>query len=378
MTSVIDNSVKVAEYIMTCRQMGIRILPPDINHGVSAFSVDNGKILYGLSAVKSIGRPVVAAIEQERLLAGPFTSLKNFIERMSGKEVNKRTIENFIKAGAFDSFGATRRQQMMVYAQIMDQVAQDRKKNFSGQMTLFDFMDEEEKQAFEIHYPDVGEYDKGTLLSFEKEVLGVYISGHPLDDVAESWRKNVTAVTSDFYVDEETGMPKVVDQSVVVVGGMVTSKTVKSTKNNKMMAFLQLEDLMGTVEVIVFPNDYERHQSELVEEAKLYIRGRVSASEDQQAKLIAEKIMPFDNIPKEVWLQYPNKNNFIEKQEQLYRTLAGHSGNDRVIIFCKEEKAIKKLPVSWNVKADEMLLEQLGSQMGKENVKVRETVLKSF
>ncbi len=364
MTSVIDNSVKVAEYIMTCRQMGIRILPPDINHGVSAFSVDNGKILYGLSAVKSIGRPVVAAIEQERLLAGPFTSLKNFIERMSGKEVNKRTIENFIKAGAFDSFGATRRQQMMVYAQIMDQVAQDRKKNFSGQMTLFDFMDEEEKQAFEIHYPDVGEYDKGTLLSFEKEVLGVYISGHPLDDVAESWRKNVTAVTSDFYVDEETGM--------------VTSKTVKSTKNNKMMAFLQLEDLMGTVEVIVFPNDYERHQSELAEEAKLYIRGRVSASEDQQAKLIAEKIMPFDNIPKEVWLQYPNKNSFIEKQEQLYRTLAGHSGNDRVIIFCKEEKAIKKLPVSWNVKADEMILEQLGSQMGKENVKVRETVLKSF
>ena len=186
MTSVIDNSVKVAEYIMTCRQMGIKILPPDINHGVSSFSVDNGRILYGLSAVKSIGRPVVAAIEQERALAGPFTSLKNFIERMSGKEVNKRSIENFIKAGAFDSFGATRRQQMMVYAQIMDQVAQDRKKNISGQMTLFDFMDEEEKQAFEIRYPNVGEYDKGTLLSFEKEVLGVYISGHPLDDGADS------------------------------------------------------------------------------------------------------------------------------------------------------------------------------------------------
>ena len=378
MTSVIDNSVKVAEYIMTCRQMGIQILPPDINHGVSAFSVDNGKILYGLSAVKSIGRPVVAAIEQERSLAGPFTSLKNFIERMSGKEVNKRTIENFIKAGAFDSFGATRRQQMMVYTQIMDQVAQDRKKNFSGQMTLFDFMDEEEKQAFEIRYPDVGEYDKGTLLSFEKEVLGVYISGHPLDDVADSWRKNVTAVTSDFYVDEETGMPKVVDQSVVVVGGMVTSKTVKSTKNNKMMAFLQLEDLMGTVEVIVFPNDYERHQSELAEEAKLYIRGRVSASEDQQAKLIAEKILPFDNIPKEVWLQYPDKNSFIENQAALYKVLSGHSGNDRVIIFCKAEKAIKKLPVSWNIKADEAILEQLGGQLGKENVKVRETVLKSF
>ena len=378
MTSVIDNSVKVAEYIMTCRQMGIKILPPDINHGVSSFSVDNGRILYGLSAVKSIGRPVVAAIEQERTLAGPFTSLKNFIERMSGKEVNKRSIENFIKAGAFDSFGATRRQHMMVYAQIMDQVAQDRKKNISGQMTLFDFMDEEEKQAFEIRYPNVGEYDKGTLLSFEKEVLGVYISGHPLDDVAESWRRNVTAVTSDFYVNEEIGMPNVVDQSLVVIGGMVTGKTVKSTKNNKMMAFIQLEDLLGTVEVIIFPNDYEKYQAELTEEAKLYIKGRVSASEDQQAKLIAEKIIPFDKVPKEVWLQYPDKNSFIGQQEALYKTLAGHSGNDRVIIFCKVEKAIKKLPVSWNIKAEEEILDQLGTVLGKENVKVRETVLKSF
>ena len=378
MTSVIDNSVKVAEYIMTCRQMGIKILPPDINHGVSSFSVDNGRILYGLSAVKSIGRPVVAAIEQERALAGPFTSLKNFIERMSGKEVNKRSIENFIKAGAFDSFGATRRQQMMVYAQIMDQVAQDRKKNISGQMTLFDFMDEEEKQAFEIRYPNVGEYDKGTLLSFEKEVLGVYISGHPLDDVAESWRRNVTAVTSDFYVNEEIGMPNVVDQSLVVIGGMVTGKTVKSTKNNKMMAFIQLEDLLGTVEVIIFPNDYEKYQAELTEEAKLYIKGRVSASEDQQAKLIAEKIIPFDKVPKEVWLQYPDKNSFFGQQEALYKTLAGHSGNDRVIIFCKVEKAIKKLPVSWNIKAEEEILDQLGTVLGKENVKVRETVLKSF
>ena len=378
MTSVIDNSVKVAEYIMTCRQMGIKILPPDINHGVSSFSVDNGRILYGLSAVKSIGRPVVAAIEQERALAGPFTSLKNFIERMSGKEVNKRSIENFIKAGAFDSFGATRRQQMMVYAQIMDQVAQDRKKNISGQMTLFDFMDEEEKQAFEIRYPNVGEYDKGTLLSFEKEVLGVYISGHPLDDVAERWRRNVTAVTSDFYVNEEIGMPNVVDQSLVVIGGMVTGKTVKSTKNNKMMAFIQLEDLLGTVEVIIFPNDYEKYQAELTEEAKLYIKGRVSASEDQQAKLIAEKIIPFDKVPKEVWLQYPDKNSFIGQQEALYKTLAGHSGNDRVIIFCKVEKAIKKLPVSWNIKAEEEILDQLGTVLGKENVKVRETVLKSF
>lgn len=378
MTSVIDNSVKVAEYIMTCRQMGIRIMPPDINEGVSGFSVSGGVICYGLSAVKSIGRPVVAAIVRERENSGPFTSLKNFIERMSGKEVNKRTIENFIKAGAFDRLGATRRQQMMVYAQIMDQVAQDRKKNFSGQMTLFDFMDDTEKKAYEIKYPDVGEYDKATLLAFEKEVLGVYVSGHPLDDDAPMWRKNVTAVTSDFYVDEETGQPNVEDQAVVTIGGMITGKTVKSTKNHKMMAFIQLEDLMGTVEVIVFPNDYEKYQTKLREEAKIYVRGRVSASEDQQAKLIAEKIIPFDSIPKEVWIQYKNKDDFAKKQSELYKTIAGCDGNDRVIIFCKEEKAIKKLPVSCNITADVQTLTLLRQKLGEENVKIRETVLKSF
>ena len=378
MTSVIDNSVKVAEYIMTCRQMGIQIMPPDINEGVSGFSVSGGLIRYGLSAVKSIGRPVVAAIVKEREISGPFTSLRNFIERMSGREVNKRTIENFIKAGAFDSLGATRRQQMMVYVQIMDQVAQDRKKSFSGQMTLFDFMDEKEKQAFEIKYPDVGEYDKTTLLAFEKEVLGVYVSGHPLDDDEAMWRKNVTAVASDFYVNEETGQPSVTDQSTVVIGGMITGKTVKATKNHKMMAFIQLEDLMGTVEVIVFPNDYERHQMELKEEAKIYVRGRVSASEDQQAKLIAEKIVSFDSIPKEVWIQYKNKDDFVQNQGILYKIIAGFSGNDRVIIFCKEEKAIKKLPVSCNITADVQTLSVLKEKLGEENVKVRETVLKSF
>ncbi len=378
MTSVIDNSVKVAEYIMTCRQMGIKIMPPDINEGYSGFSVHDGVIRYGLSAVKSIGRPVVAAIVKERELAGPYTSLKNFIERLSGKEINKRTIENFIKAGAFDSLGATRRQQMMVYVQIMDQVTQEKKKNFSGQMTLFDFMDDTDKKAFEIQYPDVGEYDKATMLAFEKEVLGVYISGHPLDDDEVVWRKNVTAVTSDFYVDEETGQTKVQDQSVVTIGGMIAGKTVKSTKTHKMMAFLQIEDLMGTVEVIVFPNDYEKHQTLLKEEAKIYVRGRVSASEEQQAKLIAERIIPFDQVQKEVWLQYKNKDEFSEKQGDLYKMIAGFSGHDRVIIYCKAEKAIKKLPLSCNITADRQTLAVLEEKLGAENVKVRQTVLKSF
>ena len=378
MTSVLDNASKVSEYIMICRDMGIRITPPDINQGISGFSVRDGAIIYGLSAVKGIGRPVVTAIVREREAAGPFTSLRNFIERMLGTEVNKRTIESFIKAGAFDSLGAFRRQQMMVYSRIMDDVAADRKKKFAGQMTLFDFMDDSEKKAYEIHYPDVEEYDKGTLLSFEKEVLGVYVSGHPLDEYEAQWRKNITAVTSDFDIDEETGEPKLRDQSIVTIGGMITQKTVKTTKNRKIMAFLQVEDLVGSVEVIIFPNDYERHQAILKEEEKVYIRGRVSVSDDRQAKLIAEKIILFEDVPKEIWLQYPDKAAFAAGQESLYKLLGTAPGRDRVIIYCRAEKAMKKLPGAYGIRADGQSLGALSDLLGGENVKVRQSVLKSF
>ena len=372
MTSVIDNSVKVAEYIMTCRQMGIRILPPDINHGVSAFSVDNGKILYGLSAVKSIGRPVVAAIEQERLLAGPFTSLKNFIERMSGKEVNKRTIENFIKAGAFDSFGATRRQQMMVYAQIMDQVAQERKNSLSGQMSLFDFMGEEEKKEFEVRLPDVGEYDKEEMLSFEKEVLGIYISGHPLEKYETMWRKNISALTSDFQLNEETNKSRVEDESRQIIGGMIIAKTIKYTRNGKTMAFLTLEDLVGTVEVVVFPKDYEKYRNLLEEEKKVFIKGRVNAEDDKPSKLVCERVWGFEEVPKELWIQFATMEDFKARERELYDILRTSDGKDHVVIYIRSPKAVKRLAGSWDILVTEALCRKIEENFGKENVKVVE------
>ena len=265
MTSVIDFPTKVAEYIMECRKMDIKILPPDINEGERDFSVSGGNIRYALSAIKSVGRSVIDNIVNERQEHGPFVSLKDFIERLSGKEVNKRTVESFIKSGAMDGLHATRRQLMMVYVQVMDQVNQERKKSMTGQMTLFDFVSDDEKAEFDVHYPNVGEYDKELKLAFEKEVLGVYISGHPLEEYAKFLMKNVTAVTTDFYVDDETGESRVRDNQNVIIGGMITSKTVKVTKNNKLMAFISLEDLVGTVEVLIFPNDYERHQKYLEE-----------------------------------------------------------------------------------------------------------------
>ena len=376
MTSVIDFPTKVAEYIMECRKMDIKILPPDINEGERDFSVSGGNIRYALSAIKSVGRSVIDNIVNERQEHGPFVSLKDFIERLSGKEVNKRTVESFIKSGAMDGLHATRRQLMMVYVQVMDQVNQERKKSMTGQMTLFDFVSDDEKAEFDVHYPNVGEYDKELKLAFEKEVLGVYISGHPLEEYAKFLMKNVTAVTTDFYVDDETGESRVRDNQNVIIGGMITSKTVKVTKNNKLMAFISLEDLVGTVEVLIFPNDYERHQKYLEEDQKVYIRGRVSASEDQQAKLICEKIVPFDEIPKEIWIKFDSKENYMQREQELYRMLELESGKDRVVIFCAREKAVKRLENRYAVQGDDRVVGMLRKAFGEENVKLQQSVLK--
>ncbi len=372
MTSVVENSYKVSEYILNCRQMGIQILPPDINKSEGSFSVEPEGIRYGLSAVKGIGKPVMEAVAAERKRGGAFTSLKDFCMRMTAKEVNKRTIENFIKAGAFDQLGGTRRQFMMVYPQVIDQVIMEKKSSMTGQMSLFDLMGAEEKKSFEIQLPNVGEYDKETLLAFEKEMMGIYISGHPLEEYEQVWRKNITAVTTDFYPDEESGQPKVPDGSTQILGGMITEKTIKYTKNNKIMAFLTLEDLVGTVEIVVFPRDYEKNAHMMEEDQKVFIQGRVSAEDDKPSKLICEKITDFQAIPRELWIQFPGKAAYEKQVHALYQLLASSDGNDQVVIYLRAERAMKRLPASRSIHIDENLLAVLTKEYGPENVKVVE------
>ncbi len=372
MTSVIDNPGKVAEYIYTCRQMGIGILPPDINEGVGNFSVDGGNIRYGLAAIKSIGRPVIESLIRERESGGKFRSLKDFIERMSGKEVNKRTIEHFIKSGAFDSLGGTRKQFMVVYVQLMDQVNQERKYSMTGQMSLFDLVGEEEKAEFDTQMPDVGEYEKETRLSFEKEVLGVYLSGHPMEEYEERWRKGITRTTLDFQLDEETGRTRVHDGVKETVGGIIAGKTIKYTKNNKTMAFLTIEDLAGTVEVVVFPRDYEKYQQYLTEENKVFVRGRVSEEDDAASKLICEAVIPFDQTRKELWLQYEAKADFLSREQELYELLGDSEGDDQVVIYCRKERAVKRLPQGRNIHIDSIILNRLTNYLGESCVKVIE------
>ncbi len=377
MTSVIDVPSKVAEYIYTCRQMGIDILSPDINKGVGNFSVDGGNIRYGLTAIKSIGRPVIAAIVEEREARGEFKNLKDFIERLSGKDINKRTIENFIKSGAFDSLGGTRKQFMVIYVQIMDQVNREKKYSMTGQMSLFDMVADDQKAEFDVPLPDVGEYEKETKFAFEKEVLGVYLSGHPMEEYEEKWRKNITRTTLDFQLDEDTGRTKVHDGARETIGGMITAKTIKYTKQNKVMAFVTLEDLAGSVEVVVFPRDYEKNQQYLDEEGKVFIRGRVSEEDEAASKLICEKVIPFEQTKRELWLQYPDKDTYLRQEGELLGLLADSDGQDSVVIYCKKEKAIKRLPANRCVNADKLLLNKMTNYLGESCVKVIEKAIEN-
>ncbi len=422
MTSVIDNPKKVSEYILTCRNMGIQLLPPDINQGQSGFSVTDGKVRYALTAIKGVGRPVIEAIVAERRGRGPFTNLKDFITRMADKDLNRRAIENFIKAGALDSLGGTRKQFMSVYVQILDHIVKDKKSNLAGQMSLFDIADDSQKEEFDIRMPEVGEYTEEMKLAFEKEVLGIYLSGHPLESYQELWQKYITNNTNDFALEEETNTVRVTDQSTVIVGGMISNKTVKYTKTNQVMAFLELEDLVGTVEVVVFPRDYEKYGSLLAEDAKIFVKGRVSVEEDKDAKLICEQIVGFDEaalakespfasgrfggtgrrnynsgkttpgrtpvqgaagnqptagqrgqMPAGLWIQFPDAESYFAREKELLDAIAASDGNDDVVIFLKSTRGIKVLPPNRRVHADEELIQRLQELFGGENVKTVKT-----
>lgn len=367
MTSVVDNTSKVSEYVITCRSMGIEVLPPDINEGESGFSVSGNSIRYGLSAIKSVGPSVIDSIVAERDANGRYKSLQDFVERLTGKEVNKRTIENFIKAGALDSLGGTRKQFMMVYVQIMDSVNYNRKNTMAGQMSLFDMFDDE-KSGQEISLPNVGEYTKEEMLAFEKEVLGIYVSGHPLEEDRGKWEKNITNKTTDFYLDED-GNSIVKDHEQVAVGGMITGITLKFTKGGKTMAFITIEDLLGTVEVVVFPRQYEQYRELINEDEKIFVRGEASTDENAQGKILCRSIIKFSEVPVDLWIKFDNMEEYKKNEALLMKMLRESDGRDIVKIYLKAEEKLKILPPSMKVRADKTLIEKLAESFGRENVK---------
>lgn len=378
MTSVMGHIGKISEYIFTCRQMGIKVLPPSANDGESNFSVSEGGIRYGLSAIKSVNHAFIQNLCEERRERGKFTSLKDFLTRMTDKEINKRVVENLIKAGALDDLGPTRKQSMMVYVGIMDEIAQNKKNTMAGQMTLFDLADEEAKADFEVQLPDVGEYSREVYLGFEKEVLGIYISGHPLEEYADKMKKNITRVTTDFLLEEGTDQCRVRDGEIAVVGGMIVDKTVKYTRNNQTMAFITLEDLVGNLEVIIFPKTYEKCSAILNVDEKVFIKGRAVTEEEKNGKLICERIYSFDDTPKELWLQFATKEEYGRQEEQVLELLRGGFGKNRVIIYISGEKIMKRLPVNCSVDVTSEKINTLTNILGEKNVKVVEKSIENL
>ena len=401
MTSVIDAPGKVAEYIMSSRAMGIGILPPDINESVEGFSVtegsgaiqesgsaketgpgggpalEKGQIRYALGAIKSVGRPVIAAVLENREKEGRYPDLQTFARRVSA-QVNKKAAENFIKAGAFDSLGANRRQMMLMYDQIWESAARERKVQVTGQMSLFDYFGAGEGGLDPgVRMPDVEEFDQEQRLAYEKEVLGIYASGHPLEKYEALWRKNITALSTDFAINDETGQAdRLADQSLAQIGGIVESVTMKYTKTGNSMAFLQVEDLVGSVEVLAFPRVYEKYRDCCVKDGRILVRGKVSLEDNKDAKLLADRICSFSEVPQDLWLRFSDMDAYLEQEQKVLDILnnteepaestAPPAG--RIVIYVQQPRSFKNLNLGRKRRLSSFLISALGEAFGKENV----------
>ena len=378
MTSVIDNSSKCAEYILTCKDMGIEILGPDVNESKNGFSAQNDsgdklRIRFGFNAIKGVGAATGEQIVAEREANGKFTSLDDFIGRMIDKDINKRTLDNFIRAGAFDTLPGNRRQKILVAPEIVDAKTKAAKDSLSGQFSLFDMegAGEELKNSMKTQFPKVDEFSKEELLAFEKEVVGTYLSGHPLDVYRDEWEKTVTAKTADFYAVEEGLDPVAKDGMKYTIGGMVTDKTVKTTKQGKTMAFVNLEDLVGSVEVIIFPKDYLKYKDKLAVDKKVYITGRASIDDSGMGKMVLESVKEFAVKSNELWVRFADMNEYNERIGELLAMLSNSDGNDKVVIYVAAEKQMRRLDANWSIHADEALVASLKAAFGENNVAVK-------
>lgn len=369
LTSVMSNTGKVSEYILSSKNMGIAILPPDVNEGEGNFTAVKEGIRYGMSAIKGLGENVTEAIVKDREERGEYKSLSDLVERLSGI-LNKKGLEALIKSGALDRLSGTRREKMAVYEQVIDSVSHEKHSKMAGQLSLFDIAPQEDLSALEVKMPVLGEFDMETKLAFEKEMIGIYLSGHPLYDYQEFLRGICNANSMDFTYDEEEERVKVSPTGNYVLGGIATGVNVKLTRKNQRMAFITLEDLVGNIEVIVFPRDFEKFKNIIEEGRKYIISGKASLEENADAKLIAGKIIPFEEVPREVWLQFENKTKLEEIESKLNEIFLNNKGNAKVMLYCREEKQVKQVNTVNGISYAEQVMALLKEKLGEENVKI--------
>lgn len=369
LTSVMSNVGKVSEYILSSRNMGISILPPDVNEGEGNFTAAKEGIRYGMSAIKGLGENVTEAIVKDRGERGVYKSLSDLVERLSGS-INKKGLEALIKSGALDGLAGTRREKMAVYEQVMDSISHEKHSKMSGQLSLFDIAPQENLSALEVKMPVLGEFDMETKLAFEKEMIGIYLSGHPLENYQDMLRSVCNASSMDFAYDEEEKMVNVSPDRTYVLGGLAEDVNIKLTRNNQRMAFIKLEDLVGSVEVIVFPRDFEKYKQIIEEGRKFIISGKASLEEDDNAKLIAGKIIPFEEMPREVWLRFENRTELEKAEPELNEFFLENKGNAKIMLYCSQERQLKQINAIKGISYADSVIEQLKSKIGSENVKV--------
>lgn len=404
MSSVLDNNGKVAKYINVCKQMSVEILPPDINEGFAKFSISDGKIRYGLSGIKSVGAAVVDRVVEERQKNGKFKDLRDFLTRMPSKDTNKKTVEALILSGAFDGMGANRKQMIMALPAISEETARERKSRESGQMSLFDIMGDDFAASTRVPYPNVEEYPDTEKLSLEKSVLGVYISGHPLGKYVELLQKNCTAQSIDFAVDVEDdaeldesgtddGDRKLQDGALYIVGGIITDVSVKLTRKNQNMAYVTLEDLVGQIEIVVFPRDFEKHRDQLKVDNRVFVRGRADVGE-KESKLILSDLMAFENVAngvvsfgsqknwdarktlshsnKQLWVLFDDMDDYVKNESEFISLLEEHKGNCPVYVQLKATRQAKNMGRGFCVDENSGILYSLQMEYGKDRVLLRE------
>ena len=369
MTSVMEHSDKVAGYIDECKKMGIALLPPDLNEGYGHFSVSDGKIRFSLSAIKNVGKNMIKALVAEREQNGNYTSLTDFCNRMQSGELNKRSIESMIKAGALDSLGGSRAQYMTVYKAILEGVGHSRKKNLEGQLSLFDIGKEQASYQKE-QLPEMDEFPMREKLALEKEVLGIYVSGHPLAEYEVLLKKKTNCTSKDFAMEEENTAKTVEDGARVTVGGMIVHKSVKYTRNNNTMAFLTLEDLSGNMEIVVFPNVYEKVSKIIGEESVVLVKGRAGISAEGEGKIIASEIelLQTQTEQRATVLGLILTKDSNASLQDITNILHKYHGNLPVYIHDQKKEQKFKADSKYWIKEDDLLLQELHMLLGKDNV----------
>ena len=405
LTSVIDHPGKVAEYIQSLKSMNIELTSPDINEGYTGFSVSaDHRIRYGLSSIKGVGQSIVDRIVAEREKAGPFRSMTDFCRRMQGADMNRKVLENLIKAGAFDSFGGSRREYLEQSGTAIAAAAQWYKNQLSGQMDLFGMGDEEGEKDVADRLQGLAEYPQEQKLALEKEVLGIYLTGHPLQEYEEEWRRVISRNAGDFRWDEEEERCGVIDGETATIGGVIMNLQTKITKSNKMMAFVTLEDLYGSVEVLLFPNVYEEARAYLATDARVFVRGRVSIGDDENAKMVAQAVAPFGQAAalgseqqvyrrryegrgtqvapaamaaaeaaqkentKVLWLRLAGQADWESKQQELLNLFRQYPGPYDLYLYLTAEKQRLKAPAAYRISKSSELYNKLETLLGAGSV----------